>query len=125
MTPIEILRLLASEFATLEDEDVEKWMELTKPFISKKRFGGTYNQALALLAAHKLKMAGYGDNPDGTIGETLRVGNYSEGETSIGYTTNQATSLLVDAELTLTSYGLQFLNLRRSRIASIVSAGEA
>lgn len=125
MTPIEIFRLLAREFLSLGDDTVEQWMELAKTAISQKRFGNTYNQALALLTAHKLKMAGYGDNPNGTIGDTLRVGNFSEGETSIGFTTNQATSLMVDAELTLTSYGLQFLNLRRSRIVGIVSAGEA
>lgn len=125
MSPIEIFRLIASEFADLKDETVEKWIELSKPLISAKRFGDTYTQALALLTAHRLKMAGYGDNSTGTIGDTLRVGNYSEGETSIGFTTNQATNLLVDAELTLTSYGLQFLSLRRSRIMSIVSAGEA
>lgn len=125
MSSLEIFRLIATEFADIDDEAVEKWTELSKPLISSKRFGDTYNQALALLTAHRLKMAGYGDNSTGTIGDTLRVGSYSEGETSINFTTNQATNLLVDAELTLTAYGLQFLSLRRSRIMSIVSAGEA
>ena len=125
MSPIEIFRLTATEFEDIDDAIVEKWIELVKPLISAKRFGDTYNQALALLAAHRLKMAGYGENSNGTIGDTLRVGNYSEGETSIGFNVSQATNLLVDAELTLTVYGLQFLSLRRSRIISIVSAGEA
>lgn len=125
MSPLEIFRLIATEFGDIDDETVEKWIELVKPLISAKRFGETYNQALALLAAHRLKMAGYGEDSNGTIGDTLRVGNYSEGETSIGFNVSQATNLLVDAELTLTAYGLQFLSLRRSRIISIVSAGEA
>lgn len=125
MSPLEIFRLIATEFGDIDDGTVEKWIELVKPLISAKRFGETYNQALALLAAHRLKMAGYGEDSNGTIGDTLRVGNYSEGETSIGFNVSQATNLLVDAELTLTAYGLQFLSLRRSRIISIVSAGEA
>jgi hypothetical protein len=124
MTPIELLRLLAPEFESIGDETIAKWIELSKPHISTKRFGNTYNQALALLTAHKLKMAGYGDNSNGTIDDTLRVGSYSEGETSIGYTVNQGTNLLNDAEFTLTTYGLQYLSLRRSRIVPIVSAGE-
>ncbi|TZE83541.1 DUF4054 domain-containing protein [Calorimonas adulescens] len=125
MTPIEVLRLLAPEFSSISDEVITQWIELFTPFVSAKRFGDTYNQALALLTAHKLKMAGYGDNTNGTIGDTLRVGSYSEGETSIGYTVNQGTNLLNDAELTLTTYGLQYLSLRRARIIPIVSAGEA
>ena len=72
-------------------------------------------QALALLTAHRLKMAGYGDSSYGTVGDTLRIGSYSEGETSIGFTVNQATNLLVDAELTLTPYGLEYLSLRPGR----------
>jgi hypothetical protein len=125
MTPIEILRLLAPEFSSISDEVITQWIELFTPLVSANRFGNTYNQAVALLTAHKLKMAGYGDNTNGTIGDTLRVGSYSEGETSIGYTVNQGTNLLNDAELTLTTYGLQYLSLRRARIIPIVSAGEA
>lgn len=124
MTPIETLRLLAPEFSSMGDEVIAQWLELSTPLISLKRFGNTYNQALALITAHKLKMAGYGDNSNGTIGDTLRVGSYSEGETSIGYTVNQGTNLLNDAEFTLTTYGLQYLSLRRARIIPIVSAGE-
>ena len=124
MTPIEIFRILAPEFVNLTDEVISQWMELSSPLISLKRFGNTYYQALALITAHKLKMAGYGDNSNGTICDTLRVGSYSEGETSIGYTVNQGTNLLNDAEFTLTTYGLQYLSLRRARIIPIVSAGE-
>ena len=125
VSPIEVFRIVATEFEDIDDSTVEKWIELSRPLISAKRFGDTYHQALALLAAHRLKMAGYGENSNGTIGDAPRVGNYSEGETSIGFNVSQATNLLADAELTLTVYGLQFLSLRRSRIISIVSAGEA
>lgn len=37
MEPLEIFRLVATEFSEVEDEEVEKWMELAKPFVSKKK----------------------------------------------------------------------------------------
>ena len=125
MTAIEIFRLIATEFKTVPDESLEKWLELTAPYISKRRFGRLYDQALALLTAHRMKMAGYGDSSYGTVGDKLRVGSFSEGETSIGFTTNQATNLLADGELALTPYGLEYLSLRRMVIIPIRSAGEA
>ena len=124
MTALEIFRLVATEFSSMKDDKVSQWLELTSPLISKRVFGKLYDQALALLTAHRLKMAGYGDNSYGTVGETLRIGSYSEGETSIGFTVNQATNLLVDAELTLTPYGLEYLSLRRLVVIPIRSAGE-
>lgn len=125
MNALQIFRLVASEFDSLTDETIGSWVELTAPLISKRRFGKLYNQALALLTAHRLKMSGYGDCSLGTVGDTLRIGNYSEGETSVGYTVNQATNLMVDAELALTPYGLEYLSLRRLVVIPIRSAGES
>lgn len=122
---VKIFRLMATEFADLNAETVESWMELTEPIISREVFGKLYDQALALLTAHRLKMAGYGDSSYGTVGDTLRIGSYSEGETSIGFTVNQGTNLMVDAELALTPYGLEYLSLRRLVVISVRSAGEA
>lgn len=122
---VKIFRLMATEFADLNAETVESWMELTEPIISRKVFWKLYDQALALLTAHRLKMAGYGDSSYGTVGDTLRIGSYSEGETSIGFTVNQGTNLMVDAELALTPYGLEYLSLRRLVVISVRSAGEA
>ena len=89
MTALEVFRFLATEFKEIDDETVSKWIELTKPLISEKKFGNTYTQALALLTAHKLKMAGYGDTSVGTVDDSLRVSSYSEGETSIGFSAEQ------------------------------------
>lgn len=125
MNTLQIFRLVATEFDNLTDETIGNWIELTEPLISKRRFGKLYNQALALLTAHRLKMSGYGDSTFGTVGDTLRVGSYSEGETSIGFTVNQGTNLLVDAELALTPYGLEYLSLRRLVVIPIRSAGES
>lgn len=137
MEALEIFRLVATEFAAMPDEDVigedgkvktygvKTFLELYSDQISERRFGKTYQKALAYLTAHKLKMNGYGDNSaSGKIGDSLRVNSYSEGETSISYSTNQQTNLQVDAEYALTVYGLEFLTLRRNAVIPIISAGE-
>ncbi len=137
MQALAIFRIVAPEFADIPDENVvdeygnvtqygvNAYMDLYKDQISEKRFGATYQKALAYLTAHKLKMSGFGDTSNGKIADSLRVGSYSEGETSISYTTNQGTNLQVDAEYALTVYGLEFLTLRRNAIIPIISAGEA
>ena len=129
MNALEIFRMVADEFSNLPDEDIVngegKVTQYGVNSFSEKRFGASYQKALAYLTAHKLKMNGYGDTGTGTIADSLRVGSYSEGETSISYTTGQQTNLQVDAEYALTVYGLEFLTLRRNAIIPIVSAGEA
>ncbi|KXB58171.1 DUF4054 domain-containing protein [Lachnoanaerobaculum saburreum] len=136
MNALEIFRMVADEFSNLPDDDVvnegkvtqygvKSFIKLYSDQISEKRFGASYQKALAYLTAHKLKMNGYGDTGTGSIADSLRVGSYSEGETSISYTTGQQTNLQVDAEYALTVYGLEFLTLRRNAIIPIVSAGEA
>lgn len=137
MDALEIFRLVATEFSNMPDDDVKdtdtgkiirygvnSFLQLYSDQISEKRFGSSYQKALAYLTAHKLKMNGYGNSENGKIADSLRVGSYSEGETSISYTTNQQTNLQVDAEYALTVYGLEFLTLRRNAIIPIVSAGE-
>lgn len=136
MNALEIFRLVATEFKEIPDDDVKddegkivqyginSYLNLYADQISEKRFGSSYQKALAYLTAHKMKMNGYGDCANGKIADSLRVGSYSEGETSISYTTNQSTNLQVDAEYALTVYGLEFLTLRRNVVIPIISAGE-
>lgn len=121
MTPAEIIKLVGTEFTGVSDDDLAKWLDLSAPLVSKERFGKLYNQALAYLTCHRMKMAGLGVNEEGTVGETLRVTNYSEGNRSIGFAAPQGT--LTDAELALTSYGMQFLSIRRSVVISITISG--
>ena len=138
MDTLAIFRLIATEFKDIPDEDVlngessqivqygvKSFIKLYSDQISEKRFGSMYQKALAYLTAHKMKMAGYGKQENGVIGDSLRVNSYSEGETSISYSTNQQTNLQVDAEYALTTYGLEFLALKRNAIIPILSAGEA
>lgn len=79
------------------------------------------------LVCHKLKMAGYGENPlgdMGAIGIGFAVGSVSEGGSSISFGANQSSNLATDAELGLTAYGVQFLQLRRMVIVPIHCSGE-
>lgn len=127
MTAIEIIRLTGGEFDSVADEVIDKWIEIVRPMVSKKQFGKLYEQGLAYLVCHKLKMAGLGENPLGelgTIGLGLTVGSVSEGGSSVSFGANQSSSLAKDAELAMTVYGVQFLQLRRSVIVPIHCGGE-
>ena len=127
MTAIEIIRLMGGEFKSVADDVIEQWIEIVRPMVSKKQFGNLYEQGLAYLVCHKLKMAGLGDNPLGELGAIglgLTVGSVSEGGSSVSFGANQSSSLAKDAELAMTVYGVQFLQLRRSVIVPIHCGGE-
>ena len=124
MTAIEIVRLMAKEFDSVEDVEVEKYIELEKPSISKKVFGSSYEKALALLVAHRMKMNGYGSSEYGTVAESIHMTSFSEGESSVTFSNSQANNSQVDGEYTLTTYGLQFLTLKRSVVIPIRVGGE-
>lgn len=125
MTALELIRLYAPEYDTITDEKVGLWIEAVQPLISKKQFGKLYETALAYLVCHKMKMAGYGVNPLGEIGGIgvgFALNSVSEGGSSISFGASQSSNLGTDAELGLTSYGLQYLQLRRSVIIPILTS---
>jgi len=132
-TPLSVFRLVAAEFKDVEDVTVLDWISLTEPLVSKRRFGRLWSQALALLTAHRMKMNSIGE-PEAEdpladinaidVAGLMRVTNYSEGETSIGFNTNIAQYTEDDAELAMTVYGIQYLSLRRKYVVPIISAGE-
>ena len=123
MTALEIIRVVGTEFASVTDETLEKWIEIVKPMVSKKQFGKLYEQGIAFLVCHKLKMAGFGKNPLGDEFNLANMGfgvsSVSEGGSSISFGANQSSNLAPDAELALTAYGLQYLSIRRMVIVPI------
>lgn len=129
MEALEIIRLFGEEFKDVDDTVIEKWIELAKPLVSKKLFGDLYDQALAYLVCHKMKLAGKGENPLGSIGSIasmgFSIGSVSEGGTSISFGANQSSNTASDAELALTAYGLQYLTLRKLVIIPIRCSGES
>lgn len=127
MTVVETIRLIGIEFESVSNDTIEHFVELVKPLVSKKQFGKLYNLGIAYLVCHKMKIAGFGENPLGDIGAIgvgFAVGSVSEGGSSISFGANQSSNLAPDAELGLTAYGVQYLNLRRSVIVPIHCSGE-
>ena len=124
---IAYIRLIGTEFNSIADEKLNLWIEMLRPMVSRKQFGNLYEQALAYLVCHKLKMAGNGANPLGDLGAIgigFAVGSVSEGGSSISFGANQSSNLATDAELGLTAYGVQFLQIRRMVIVPIHCSGE-
>ena len=135
VTPIlALFRILANEFASVEDAVVSAWIQITAPLVSRKRFRKLWTQALALLTAHRMKMAGVGlaaansipalSGVDAAIASG--VASYSEGDASISLNTSRySSSPAKDAEYAQTVYGIEYLSLRSMVIMPITSAGEA
>ena len=127
MGVIEMIRMLSEEFRTAPEEDIEAWVEFCRPMVSKKQFGNLYNQALALLVCHKMKMAGLGEN---TLGELGKIGNayaassVSDGGSSISFASSGVGNTQADAEYTMTVYGAQFLQIRNLAVIPIHVSGE-
>lgn len=132
-TPFSVFRIIATEFATVDDDTLNTWLDLTAPLVSRKRFGKVYEQALALLTAHRMKVAavGTGESASGEFdgvggaGVGFKVGSYTSGGESISFNGSVLTSKLnPDAEFTQTVYGVQYITLRNLHSAAIISAGE-
>lgn len=127
MTAEEIIRLTADEFKMVSDDVLNQYIEIIRPMVSKKRFGNLYEQALAYLVCHKLKLSGFGENPlgdMGNIGVGFAIASVSEGGSSINFSTNQASNVTNDAEFGLTTYGVQYLSLRRQVVIPIMNSAE-
>lgn len=125
MDAFEIIKLTMDEFAEVPEDTVRAYISIVEPLVSKKRFGGLYQQALAYLAAHKMKMSNVGTiNSFGGIGNTIGIASISEGETSVSFCNSQSGNTSADSEYGMTVYGVQYLQIRNRCIMAIVSAGE-
>lgn len=127
MDAIDIIKTTMREFSDVQDHDIQVYIELSAPLVSKKRFGNLYEQAVAYLAAHKMKMDGLGATVGGfgSMGNMVGISSISEGEVSVSFTNSQSSGASSsDSELRLSVYGMQFLQLRRSCIVPIVCSGE-
>ncbi len=126
MDALEIIRKTMKEFESVKDEDIKIYMELAEPLISKKRFGKLYDQALAYLTAHKMKvLGGFGKKTiAGTIGDTYGIASVTEGKTSVSFTNSQQSLGNENAEYSTTSYGSMYLSLRNRVPVPIICGGE-
>ena len=128
MEILDIIRLVAPEFENISDTDLQIWIELAKPYVSKKKFGEFYNQAVAYLVCHRMTVAGLADTSEnGEMGmltalatSTYGIGSISAGSSSISFTNGGAAGMVdADTEYTRTKYGIQFITIRRLVIVPI------
>lgn len=127
MTAIEIIRVIGSEFKDVEEDVIEQWIEIFRPMVSKKQFGKLYEQALALLICHKMKMAGMGENTLGDLSAAANgfsVASVSDGGSSISFANVGAGNLTTNAEFAMTPYGTQYLQLVKVCVVPIHISGE-
>jgi len=102
-----LFRLFAPEFSEVTDDIVKIWINLTIPLVSTKLFATVYSQALALLTAHRMKLAQLAENAANGIHP---VNSISEGGASLSFGVSVAS--VTDDELYLTLFGKQFIELR-------------
>ena len=120
MELLPLLRTIAPEFEELEDTDLQTWLDLTQPLVSKSAFGAAYEQAVAYLAAHRMKMAGLGaEGAFGNIADRTGVVSYTEGATSVSFGNNTGVDG-AESSLSLTTYGMEYLRLKQTIIPIMV-----
>ena len=120
MELLTLLRTIAPEFEELEDTVLQTWLDLTQPLVSKSAFGAAYEQAVAYLAAHRMKMAGSGaEGAFGNIADRTGVVSYTEGATSVSFGNNTGVAG-AESSLSLTTYGMEYLRLKQTIIPIMV-----
>jgi hypothetical protein len=120
---IDIVRTLSPEFKTMGPNIVEQYITMFYPLIGRKVFGSLYHLAMAYLTCHKMKMNGLGDNKYGTVDEAHRFSSISVGNESVSFNNAAAASTAIDSEYLSTSYGRQFLDIKRRVVIPITSGG--
>lgn len=124
-----IVRIVAPEFSSVVDDTVNSWITLTKPLVSAKKFGDLYNQAVALLTCHRMKLSGqFEAATEGGSGvaeimnlaNTGKVTSYSEGDVSIGFSAGSSAGSTSSSDYYATTpYGQQYLELLRGLVVPI------
>jgi len=102
---------VAPELSGESETRINRFIGLAKLSVSEDVWGAKADFATALLAAHYLTMA----TREGVGGEVKRK-RIGEAEIEYGLTGGGSTSTDAVHELNLTSYGKQFLQLRRTLV---------
>lgn len=110
LTALQVFRIIAPEFSTVDDDDVNSKMLIASLFLCPDAYGDAYNVALALMTAHMMALPG-GVN-GGYSSSSSKVTQMKEGDLSISY------SSLSDSNSTWlgqTTYG-QLLSILQKRL---------
>ncbi|QHJ84905.1 MAG: hypothetical protein [Caudoviricetes sp.] len=108
------------EFIKVSDSTIEYFLESSALVVSEKAWGKLYKLGLFAYTAHRLAVKGFlniglDGNPVFNNGENFKtVSSKTAGGLSISYTSqNVSTSNASDYDLASTSYGQEYLRLRR------------
>ena len=82
-TPLEIFRLIAPEFAAVNDDTVTAYLDLASNFVCSGKYGKSINLDIALMAAHIMASPG-GYSNDGST-SAGRITSRKEGDLQITY----------------------------------------
>ena len=76
--------MIAPEYKDKTEEELRGWIELAEPYVSVRKFGKLYYQALAYLTAHKMSLnmpeTRQEDNNGISIKNAMNVASYTEGK---------------------------------------------
>ncbi len=117
-----MVRVIAGELDNVDDKTVLAVIDYAKPFLSEKRFGPMYNNALAYYAAHLLTLRGI-TAAGGAMDASLVAGPVtSEKEGDLQRSYGEASNSKAAASvLSKTIYGRQFLDLASRCIVPVVT----
>ena len=110
----ENIKDLFPEFSAVSDTRIENFIEIASLSLSEKVWGSSYGTGLSYLTAHLLKRAGAGGGVQGGSSNPGVVTSEKVGELQRSYALpNFSGGSAEDSLLATTSYGAEYLRLRR------------
>lgn len=110
----ENIKSIFPEFAAVSDSRIENFIEIASLSLSEKIWGSSYGTGLSYLTAHLIKRAGVGGGVQGGSSNPGVVSSEKVGELQRSYALpNFQGSSAEDSLLGTTSYGIEYLRLRR------------
>lgn len=107
------IKSLFPEFSVVSETRMESFIEMAKLSLSEKAWGSSYGAGVSYLTAHLLKRSGPGGGVQGGTSSAF-VSSERVGELQRSYAfPNFQGSSAEDAILATTSYGIEYLRLRR------------
>ena len=100
--------ILVPEYKDLPDPDLEKFYELTLPFVPEDKWGDVTAQAQSYLMGHMIAMS----NKGGSGGSSVKREKVGQLEREYG-TVDVSDTILME-----TSYGREFLRIRKRCVVS-------
>lgn len=117
-----IFRIVAPEFAEVEDVAVMLQIEFCKDFVSESKFGNFYGKVMAYYTAHMMKIYNVADENGSESGMLTAGGVVMEKEGDLQRQYSQAeSSQSIDDMLKKTMYGRMFLQIRAMCIVPVLT----